>query len=382
MLKNKNILIISPQSWGRIRVSKHHYAEELARRGNRIFFLNPISTQAGFEIKYSEVAENKNIQLITIKVPAPYALKFKARQVYKRLLKFQLARIIKKLPQIDILWDFDGTDMFEDYSIFKSKLNILHPVDNNQSEEFCKRINAHVGFSLAPIIVKKIEEQGIPVHFINHGVHLSTVEDISYSSKKSDFIKVGYVGNLLIPSIDHEIFSQIITENPNVEFHMIGPYEQKPNNIASNVKLSSDILNWISFLKSSQNVKLYGHKSPTEFLEIMKDFDVFILVYSLKKDINAGQNSHKILEYLSTGKIIVSNYVIVYDEEEYKNLIAMNSKESPNEQVQLFKNIIQNLDFYNSLELQKKRKHLALDNSYPKQVDRIEKILLNYTDEA
>ena len=40
-LRNKTILIISPQAWGKMFLSKHHYAIELAKRGNAVYFLNP-----------------------------------------------------------------------------------------------------------------------------------------------------------------------------------------------------------------------------------------------------------------------------------------------------------------------------------------------------
>src|SRR5690606_833073 len=39
--KDKNVLIISPEPWDHIFVSKHHYAIHLAQRGNKVFFLNP-----------------------------------------------------------------------------------------------------------------------------------------------------------------------------------------------------------------------------------------------------------------------------------------------------------------------------------------------------
>ena len=40
---NKKIIIISPESWGINFVSKHHYAKELANKGNEVYFLNPPS---------------------------------------------------------------------------------------------------------------------------------------------------------------------------------------------------------------------------------------------------------------------------------------------------------------------------------------------------
>ncbi len=41
----------------------------------------------------------------------------------------------------------------------------------------------------------------------------------------------------------------------------------------------------------------------------------------------------------------------------------------------IFQKVISNLDYYNSPELQRKRKEYALDNTYEKQIQRIEKII-------
>ena len=40
-LTNKTILVISPQAWGQMYLSKHHYALTLAQLGNTVYFLNP-----------------------------------------------------------------------------------------------------------------------------------------------------------------------------------------------------------------------------------------------------------------------------------------------------------------------------------------------------
>ncbi len=42
-LNNKKILVISPESYDHIPVSKHHFSSVLAQLGNKVFFLNPPS---------------------------------------------------------------------------------------------------------------------------------------------------------------------------------------------------------------------------------------------------------------------------------------------------------------------------------------------------
>jgi len=42
-MKNKTILLISPEAWGQNHVSKHLYAKYLAQE-NKVFFINPVSS--------------------------------------------------------------------------------------------------------------------------------------------------------------------------------------------------------------------------------------------------------------------------------------------------------------------------------------------------
>ena len=91
-LKNKTILILSPQSWGTMYVAKHHYAIELASRGNTVYFLNPpdnISWSIGtrrnrIKIKPGPVS---TLFLISHKLYFPFLLKFHAKKVFHLLVR-------------------------------------------------------------------------------------------------------------------------------------------------------------------------------------------------------------------------------------------------------------------------------------------------------
>jgi len=45
------VLLISPQHWGTMRVTKHHYAIELAKLGHEVFILEP--TEASWKLNQS-----------------------------------------------------------------------------------------------------------------------------------------------------------------------------------------------------------------------------------------------------------------------------------------------------------------------------------------
>jgi hypothetical protein len=100
---------------------------------------------------------------------------------------------------------------------------------------------------------------------------------------------------------------------------------------------------------------------------------VFFLVYIPKSGESDRSNSHKLLEYLSTGKVVVANLFDVY--KTTKELIIMPEDNDDAKIPALFHKVISNLEYYNSPELQQKRKAFALDNTYEKQIERIEKII-------
>src|SRR5579862_3671957 len=95
-LAGKTILVISPQAWGDMLISKHHYALELARRGNQVYFLNPPDNDhwnlkgpdKRIQIRVSKV--NPNLYLVDQLLYFPYLLKYHARGLYNLLIKRQI----------------------------------------------------------------------------------------------------------------------------------------------------------------------------------------------------------------------------------------------------------------------------------------------------
>lgn len=370
-LKNKNIIIISPQSWKGIKLSKHHYSIELVKRKNKVFYVNPFTNKLSSRVLITE--ETNNLSIVDIEVPCPYWVKFHFKSFYRYLYYIQLKKLVNKIGRIDIVWDFTIDTILNDYKVFKSEINIFHPVDNNNHYAFGEKKNVDYTFSLAPIILDKLRVKGHSPIFINHGLSDSFVKNLSISkdllpaSKKSK-IKVGYVGNLLISSLDCNTIKKIVNENSQAEFHFIGPYT-----IDKDQNVSLDQKRFITFLKEQTNVKLYGTLDTESLSDTILKFDAFFLCYDLSKDSNIGQNSHKILEYLSTGKVVISNYIKVY--EKNKDLIIMANADNSN-YCNLFFEVVNNLNYYNSDKLQASRKAYALMNTYNKHITFIEKILL------
>jgi hypothetical protein len=180
----------------------------------------------------------------------------------------------------------------------------------------------------------------------------------------------------MIHSIDFELMQQVVEQNNTVEFHFIGPYENTGNPLGMSSNSQSDL--FVAFLKKQSNVKLYSAMKSSEVAQKLKEFDGFILCYKQSRYFS-NDNSHKILEYLSTGKVIISTHITHYRN---KDFLVISPKENNEIFLTLFKEVINNIDAYNTQELAVKRIAYALDNTYEKQMERIENSLLAITNES
>src|SRR5664279_4576565 len=132
-LSNKTILIISPQAWGKMFVSKHHYAVELAKRGNRVYFLNPPDENKKIrkgKISIKPSGEHENLLLIDHSLSFPYNIKFHFIALFHALMRPHVKKILGKIDTpIDIVWSFDLGNLYP-FSFFPVKsFKIFHPVD-------------------------------------------------------------------------------------------------------------------------------------------------------------------------------------------------------------------------------------------------------------
>ncbi len=357
MIKGKNILLISPQIWDSRHISKHHYAKALSEYGANVFYLNPPSYSIFIgKISYEQI--NENLTIVSQSLPIPQIFKFKFNSIFRYFLKIQLNRIIKRIKSIDFLWNFDNGTYFQEYYLFEDSVKIFHPVDDfNQSKSLGYSYYDYA-FSVSYEILEKIPLK--KKWFINHGLNkvknLKVIEEFQ-NTKGLQCLNACYLGNLSIRFLDTDNLMAIIKKNKNVSFHFIGDYDKKTD--------------FVLFLENTDNVILYGKKTGTELYEILAKMDVFLLCYK-KMDGYFADNSHKILEYLSTGNIIISSSLSVYKK---LNLFPMSVKEDNSDYVELFEHVIKNFAELNGVVLRQKRMDFAFDNTYVKQIERIEKHL-------
>ena len=371
-LEGKNILLISPQKWGKMHVSKHHYAIELSKRGNKVFYLAPPSSKN----KTQFLKEYPNLSIIEHKLFFPGIIRFHLRPIFNFLMQIHVKRLLKKLPDIDIVWCFES-NLYSNLNWFGAKTKIYHPVDPVNKKQADIGNSADIIFSVSEKILESFEHINKPKHFINHALAPHFEKTAQTALKKfKDYrpgkpVKIGYVGNLTRPIIDREAFLSFVKAPLNTEFHIWGPYEQKNNNLEGDD--GKEVTDFINELKERPNVKLLGSRLPAVLATEIQEPDLFFLTYKSVEGLSDLSNAHKIIEYLSTGKVIVANHLSTY--EGYKDLIVMPDKGEEKNRLELFEKTVKEIRFYNSEKLFEERIQLALDNSIRNQLNRISELL-------
>jgi glycosyltransferase involved in cell wall biosynthesis len=357
-----------------MKVSKHHYAIELAERGNRVYFIEPPDLGAK-GITVDRVEGYDSLYVVRYK-PLYRGERFIPEFAYRWLIKAQVKRIVKFLGgPPDVLWSF-YTYHFRNLDWFGAKVKILHMMDISGRSLLPPEVNsADLCFGVTDSLVKYLQPSGRPVYFINHGLSKRFIMNNGSGllsdrpSMNSRQITVGYVGNLMMGALDRDTMIRVIHDHPEIRFVFWGQY--KVGQDILDAYRSPESFRFVEDLQNAANVVLRGPVAPEELSKEIKEADCFWLCY--KKDMNGiweGSNSHKILEYLITGKPVITHKVETY--EDYENILYM-VKDIHNENYPLlFDRIVGDLDHYSSEDLGKKRIEMALANSYENHIKFIE----------
>ncbi len=350
-IEKKNILIISPEAWGTCFVSKHHYAINLAKNGNKVFFMAK-NQKTGTEITSG---------LILLDLPEiPKGLRF-----YPTFLRKNIHRKIgNKLSKMagcnfDLIWSFDSSVLFDLECIGPKAFRILHVVDLSMEFEWEKAAqSANLCLGSSTLIVNRLQSINHNSHFIQHGVEIYERTVITF---KNDRKRVMYAGNLNIKYLDRPRLIRLVGEYPDVDFHFIG--DQGHDNLSEK---GSDRLS--DLLRAKENAIFHQAMSPNELRNWLYSSDVLLICYNpLYYD--QISNPHKVMEYLSCGKPILSTIL-----DEYKSntdLIAMLNDEET--YISKLKELLVEDDF----EKTKSRIAFANNNIYFKQLERISKLYYN-----
>lgn len=322
-----------------------------------------------------------NSYLINNRIIDFMRLRLKWTGFYDNYLYKLVKRIAKQEHiQFNQVWSFDPNlhGYLHKYPAQKKIFFIADQIQNSSQTRAAKKADLVV--SVAEELLSQFRPLNKNCLLINHGLNNSYAEfalkNISnlrqphkiVSEIKNKRIQVGYMGNLLIPSLYEEGLVEIVTKHPEIDFHFWGAYQAAGNNLLASY--DKKIFDTIQFIKQNcTNTLFYGVKQADEIISSLEAMDVFIYINSSVKDINGGANSHKILEYLSTGKVIISTYLSFYKN---KNLFFMTEKGMETDFAKLFDEITSDIEQNNSTIFSVERIEYALGNTYNSNIKKIQ----------
>lgn len=343
----KNILLISPEDWTHLFVSKHHYAIELANRGNKVFFLNPPGNEMSCrETRYQNIFE------LHYKGFVP-GLRFMPEGIQRWALKKEFNQL-QKLARVsfDCVWSFDNSVFFDFSFLPPHILTLCHIVDHSQNFQFQRAAaSAKICFGVSQNIVDRLLKCNEQSFLVPHGIAADLTRHIPVQLPGINKLKALYAGNLKSKYLDTDLLATLVRQFPHIDFIMYGPggeiLERFPNLYCPGV-IDREVLP--SYLEAA---------------------DVLLLLYAFERFPEQLTNAHKILEYLQSGNVIVSNFVPDY--QHTQDLLVMG--DSNHDLVKKFEIVISHLAVYNSPEKKRIRKSHADANTYGHRLRDIEKII-------
>jgi len=373
--KDKTVFIISPERWGAMKVSKHHYALQLAAMNCNVFFIQPPDLNVS-GITVSSCNESQNIRLLSYK-PIFRGRRFLPHFIFSFLLKWQVKNILKKtITKPDVIFCFQGY-LFENLQWFGAGITIFFAADQFYYRHLPPEVvSADLLLSVSNTITEKLKSSGKNVYELGHGlqpIFVRNAEELLKTNNEEEPPKniiVGYTGNLRMQALDRQTMRDVINANLEVTFIFWGSYKLNDLNLGGVHDDESDT--FIRFLEEKENVQLRGVVDSSNLLQEIKICNMFWICWKI--GINSlwdGSNSHKILEYMATGKPVVAHCVSSYKNTDL--LYMLQHKENTGYE-QLFANTLQVVRHGEPQYLIRQRLYAAAQNSYSSKLKTIELI--------
>ena len=374
--KGKTVYIISLERWGLMKISKHHYALELAHRGCRVYFIEPPElSQDGVHIR--ACVDHPSISIVNYR-PIFRGKRFLPPFLFSLLVRLQVRRLLRVIGHPpDVVWCFQAF-LFQDLRAFGAPVNIFFAADHFGSPGIPPELtSADLILAVSETIHRRIVSHGFPARLINHGLQRAFLERaerrLAEGSAKSlpERPVIGYSGNMRIETIDRASMLQVIRSHPGLRFVFWGSY--KPNDLNLFGLTDEATESFLRDLQALPNVELRGAVSSDELAAEMQEVDILWICWRFNDLPNRdNSNSHKILEYLSTGIPVISHAVQAY---EGSGLLYMLPMDRADDFPSFFSRTLAEVTEGEDPALFRRRIAHALDNTYVRQVDRIESML-------
>ncbi len=368
-MKDKKILLISPEPWGINFVSKHHYANYLAKE-NTIYFLNPAN---GFS---KNPLGNVSCKLKTIKkglITIDYVnliprLNNLPKAVQKRTYKKQAKQIQKAIgiEKIDIVWSFDPNRFFEQ-GVWNAITKLYHTVDFHPQAKYEKDLvlSSDHFFGVTRLILDEHKDYRKGIEIVHAADLDGFQEGISVNIPGNQTIKAIYTGNFH-KHIDYNLLMTLVDQNPTVDFILVGPTQSSNLSSKNTIEIET-----FKQLKDKPNIFFTGNVPSNHLISYLNGCDINLVLFRKENEI-IHCSPHKLMAYFYSGNITLSNYIDAHKNTS-SDIICM--EETGAEILLKFKQISTDLARWNSAELKIKRSEFAIANSYSEKIKQISNLL-------
>jgi hypothetical protein len=357
------ILLISPEAWDAHAVSKHHFARTLASQGHLVLFLDP--PEPVRQLTLEPIPEHFGV--VRVRAPRVAPGLQRVPRALRRWLEYRWLRRLERFAEcrIEVIWLFENSRFF-DLRFAGSRLKIYHQVDLNQNfHPGIAAQTADICFCTSELILHRLLPHNNRSYRLQHGVSLlNNSIELSQAQRQrfSDSqIQAMYVGNLEMAYLDCDLLALLVRKHPEVVFHFVGGYCQQ------------GVLR--RKLEAQSNVYWWGKVSSALIPSLLKRADMLIVCYQDKHHRDQS-NPHKMMEYLASGRTVVATYTEEYVH--HRELLAMSASGSNDGYPELFATVLSQLSVYNSPDRVAARRAFAADNTYSRQLERIQALLFQH----
>ena len=356
-LRGKRILLFSPEPWEGLHMSKHHLSQALAARGNSVFFVDPpLPGNAAFTnervgevnvLRYRHWLRGVNRMPMWVN-----------RWYYKRLIQ-DLAK--RTGGAFDILWNFDTSRMQSFPEGVGKKL--LHLADYDILYIGQGLIpTADIIFTTGQVVADEVAMR-TKARTINMGHALDErwmkdIDTLVHRDVRTP-INMVFMGQLANSYNDWEGFEEVAATHPQLRFTFIGPFNPTFPEPA------------FHRLRALSNVNFTGLKEKDELVPLLRAADILFFGFRSATRAKERANPHKVLEYLSTGNVVVGSYTMEYANE--SDLFRM-AKEG-GDLNETFDSALRDFDRLNAPEERARRIAFAKERSMARLIERMEREL-------
>ncbi len=350
-LRQKRILIISPERWDHAFVSKHHYAISLANRGNTVYYLNPPTNRdAVTPLEYDDLF------LVEYKQRIPGINRLP--RLLQRLLTRRLVSVICAIAEteFDIVWSFDVYRL-QHLDLFGAETCIYFAADAHGSITLERLVARHAHIVLSPSsdLLSTLATPA-PKYFINHAVadhYLNPARRMDMPGNNK--LKVGYVGNLRSHYLDFALLKAVVTANSQCDFVFAGD-----NSSAA-----------MDELREFSNVFFVGVLGSCDVPAFLRGCDGLLVCYDTDRYKREASNAHKIMEYMASGRVVMGTRINQYRDR--PDLFAM--PQSNAALPEFVRDVMDRLPEFNDPVSQARRQAFASEHTYSRQLDRLEGLI-------